>query len=109
MSMVTDTINTKSIYSWAEIWENPICVELFKQWAFPLKYLKFISYIIFTMNWQRLNHTVDQRKGQSYSHIQVVGIKIVAAFLEGNLTICIKLQRLKVFDPIIPFLRNYPK
>lgn len=109
MSMVTDTINTKSIYSQAEIWENPICVELFKQWAFPLKYLKFISYIIFTMNWQRLNHTVDQRKGQSYSHIQVVGIKIVAAFLKGNLTICIKLQRLKVFDPIIPFLRNYPK
>lgn len=55
------------------------------------------------------SHSVDQRKGQSYSHVQVVGIKIVAAFLEGNLTICIKLQRSKVFDPIIPFLRNYPK
>lgn len=92
--MVTDTINTKNIYSQAEIWENPMCVELFKQWAFPLKYLKFTSYIIFAMKLAKAkSHSVDQRKGQSYSHVQVVGIKIVAAFLEGNLTICIKLQR----------------
>ena len=71
-----------------------MCVELFKQWAFPLKYLNFTSCIIFAMKSAKAkSHSVDQRKGQSYSHVQVVGIKIVAAFLEGNLTIYIKLQR----------------
>ena len=36
-----------------------MCVELFKQWAFPLKYLKFTSCIIFAMKSAKAkSHTV---------------------------------------------------
>lgn len=53
-----------------------MCVELFKQWAFPLKYLKFTSYTIFAPKLAKAkSHSVDERKGQLYSHIQVVGKK----------------------------------
>lgn len=71
-----------------------MCVGLFKQWGFPLKYLKLTFYIIFTTKLAKAkSHSVDQRKAQPYSLVEAVGVEIVATFLEGNLAICIKLQR----------------
>ena len=56
------------------------------------------------------SHSVDQRHGQPYFHVESVGIEIVAGLqMDGVWAICIKLQRRNVFNPVVPFLGICPE